>query len=312
VRFGLYLFDLPSNLESVHSWEAKLGHPVDLLSIYQAWGSRYRHFYARELRDIHYSGRTPLITWEPWDLPLSKKSPQDQPSFSLRRILAGDYDHYIRNWAHESKVLGLPYFLRPMHEMNGNWYPWCGTVNQNQPEDYVQAWRHLHDIFSESKANQVTWVWCPYAASYPDSSKNAISCYYPGDKYVDWIGLDGYNWGTSQAWSRWQTIDEIFSPAYETVSRLADKPILIAESASTETGGKKSEWIRSGLAKLNESFPKIDGFVWFNVRKECDWRIDSSMPALNAFRETLQYWTTEERWGTVGKPTRGALAGDFI
>lgn len=292
MRLGLYLFDLPSDLRGIGRWEQRLGHPIRLLSIYQAWGSKFRNFYTRELREIHQSGRTALITWEPWELPLPGQSPQDQPSFSLRSILAGYHDDYIAMWARASKALGIPYLLRPMHEMNGNWYPWCGTVNQNQPEEYVEAWRYLHRIFREVGATQVTWVWCPHASSYPDSPKNAILCYYPGDAYVDWVGLDGYNWGTSQEWSQWQSFSEIFASAYEIVTQLTNKPLLIAETASTEIGGSKSEWIKLALERLKESFPRIEGLVWFNVEKECDWRIDSSEGALGAFRETVQNWST--------------------
>jgi beta-mannanase len=293
VRLGLYLFDLPSRLESVGHWEKQLGHPVQLLSIYQAWGSKYRNFYAKELREIHKTARTALITWEPWALPLPGQS-QGQPLFALRSILAGDYDDYISSWARASKSLGVPYLLRPMHEMNGNWYPWCGTVNGNQPEEYVEAWKYLHGIFRAVGATQVAWVWCPYASSYPDSPKNTISCYYPGDAYVDWIALDGYNWGKTQPWSRWENFSEIFATGYNIVTRLTDKPVLIAETASTEIGGSKSEWIRSTLERLKESFPRIEGIVWFNVQKECDWRIDSSEGALRAFRETVQNWLTSQ------------------
>jgi len=291
MRLGLYLFDLPSGSGSVGLWEKQIEHPVQLLSIYQAWGSKYRNFYARELREIHKAGRTALITWEPWELPLPGKPPQDQPLFSLRSILAGAYDDYISNWARASRALEVPYLLRPMHEMNGNWYPWCGTVNQNKPEEYVEAWRYLHRIFREGGATQVVWVWCPYASSYPDSPKNAISFYYPGDAYVDWVALDGYNWGTSQTWSRWQNFSEIFASGYNIVTRLTDKPVLIAETASTEIGGSKPEWIRSALETLTVSFPRIEGVVWFNVQKECDWRIDSSQEALHAFRETARNWS---------------------
>lgn len=309
---GLYLFDLPSNLGSISHWEEQLPHPLQLLSIYQAWGSQYQNFYSRELLQIHKLGHSALITWEPWELPVPGKSPQDQPCFTLRRIIAGDYDPYIRRWAQASKSSPTPYLLRPMHEMNGNWYPWCGTVNQNQPEEYVEAWRHLHDIFREVGATQVGWVWCPYASSYPDSPKNAISCYYPGDAYVDWIGLDGYNWGTSQPWSRWQSFDEIFSPAYDIVTNLTDKPLLIAESASSESGGSKSEWIRSAFGELKDSFPRIEGFVWFNAKKECDWRIDSSAQAQQAFRKAVRSWSTEEQWRTVEEPKQRTLDGKCV
>jgi beta-mannanase len=295
VHLGLYLFELPSGLEAVDSWEEQLGHPVDLLSIYQAWRSPYRNLYTKELREIQRSGRTALVTWEPWELPVPGASPLHQPSFTLRNILAGHYDDYIKTWAQASKSLCIPYLLRPMHEMNGNWYPWCGTVNHNRPEEYVETWRYLHDIFRLAGATDVAWVWCPYAFSFPDSPENAISCYYPGDAYVDWIGLDGYNWGTSQPWSRWQSFVELFSAGYEIVTGLTDKPLLIAESASTEKGGSKAKWITSAFESLKDSFPRIEGLVWFNIQKECDWQIDSSDATVQAFREACKRWLKDNK-----------------
>ena len=294
MRLGLYLLELPDALSSVDLWQRNLRWPVELLSIYQAWQSPYCGFYSRELREINRTGRTAIITWEPWELPVLEKPPYDQVRFSLKRILAGDYDEYIWSWAQASKSLGLPYFLRPMHEMNGNWYPWCGTVNENQPEEYAQTWRYLHGIFQAAGATEVSWVWCPYAISFPGWHKNAISCYYPGDAYVDWIALDGYNWGDTQPWSRWQTFEDIFSSGYETVTRLTNKPMLIGETASAETGGNKSLWIRSAFEVLTQSFLRVEGLVWFNVNKECDWRINSSDGALLAFREGLQNCSKEK------------------
>jgi beta-mannanase len=294
MRLGLYLLDLPQASSSIDLWEDNLRWPVELLGIYQAWQSPYRGFYSQELREIHRTGRTPMITWEPWELPVPGKPPHDQAEFSLKRILAGDYDKYIWTWAKASKSLALPYLLRPMHEMNGNWYPWCGTVNGNQPGEYVEAWRYLHGMFQAAGATQVSWVWCPYIFSFPEWQKNTIPCYYPGDAYVDWIALDGYNWGDSQSWSRWQSFEELFSSGYEHVTRLTDKPLLIAEIASAETGGNKSLWIRSALEALTRSFPRVEGLVWFNIKKECDWRINSSTTALLAFREGLQNYSQEK------------------
>jgi beta-mannanase len=294
VHLGLYLLELPHALPSVDLWERNLKWPVEWLSIYQAWQSPYRDFYSHALSEINRTGRTAIVTWEPWALPVPGKAPHDQIRFSLKRILAGNYDEYIWNWAQTSKSVSLPYFLRPMHEMNGNWYPWCGTVNGNQPEEYVRAWRYLHGIFQAAGATQVSWVWCPYAVSFPRWDKNAISCYYPGDAYVDWVALDGYNWGNTQTWSRWQTFEETFSSGYEAITRLTDKPLLIAEVASAESGGDKSLWIRSAFEAWIQSFPRIEGLIWFNVNKECDWRINSSAGALLAFREGLQNCSMEK------------------
>ncbi|MGE5302607.1 MAG: glycoside hydrolase family 26 protein [Alphaproteobacteria bacterium] len=299
MRLGLYLPQLPQALSAIDLWESNLRWSVEWLSIYQAWQSPYSGFYSRELRAIHKTGRTALITWEPWELPVSGKPLQDQTKFSLKRILAGDYDDYIWTWAKASKSLALPYLLRPMHEMNGNWYPWCGTVNGNQPHEYVETWRYLHKIFQAAGATQVSWVWCPYAASFPQWHNNSILCYYPGDAYVDWIALDGYNWGYTQSGSRWQTFEELFSPGYENVTRLTDRPLLLAEIASAETGGNKSLWIRSAFEALIQSFDRVEGLVWFNTKKECDWRIDSSEDALLSFKEGLQS-CSERKTGRTG------------
>ena len=281
-------------MEGLDRWEAQLGRPIEFVSIYQAWESPYNKFYSNELCQIHRSGRTPLVTWEPWRLPALSKAAQDQPAFALRQILAGRYNKYIYDWARASKSLEMPYLLRPMHEMNGNWYPWSGTVNGNRPEEYVQTWRYLHDVFSDAGATQVAWVWCPYVFSFPASERNAISRYYPGDSYVDWLALDGYNWGDSQPWSSWKNFDEIFGSGYKTVTGLSDKPLLIAETASTEIGGSKSEWIESSFRTLRDAYPRVKVLVWFNVQKECDWQIDSSEAALVAFKQGISNYLQRE------------------
>ena len=84
-----------------------------------------------------------------------------QPAYRLSRIIDGDYDQYIKSWAEGIKALGFPIAIRFAHEMNGTWYPWCERTNGNRPGQYVRAWRHVHDIFSEVGATNVTWVWSP-------------------------------------------------------------------------------------------------------------------------------------------------------
>jgi beta-mannanase len=303
MRLGLYLLELPERLSNIDVWERTLEWPIEWVSIYQAWQSPYRDFYSRELGDIHKTGRTPIITWEPWQLPVAGRPPQDQVGFSLKRILSGEFDKYVWTWARASRALGVPYLLRPMHEMNGNWYPWCGTVNGNRPEEYVETWRYLHEIFKAAGASQVLWVWSPYAVSFPEWDNNSISCYYPGDTYVDWVALDGYNWGDSQPCSTWQTFEELFASGYEHVTRLTNKPLLIAEIASAESGGNKSLWIKSAFEVLTRSYPRVEGLVWFNIAKECDWRIDSSSATLLAFREGLHNCSDEvggDKFSEVG------------
>jgi beta-mannanase len=175
-----------------------------------------------------------------------------------------------------------------MHEMNGNWYPWGGPNNNSStsstdgPSKYIQAWRHIHDIFQSVGASNVVWVWSPNWESVPKDAYNAYSNYYPGDNYVDWVGIDGYNWGTTQTWSSWMNYSTIESAIYGSYS--ATKPIMTAETASCEQGGNKAQWIADTQAAAKSQFPDIRAFIWFNESKECDWRVNSSSTALGAYQ----------------------------
>jgi beta-mannanase len=146
----------------------------------------------------------------------------------------------------------------------------------------VAAWRHIHSIFVAEGATNVVWVWCPYARSKPRDAWNSWANYYPGDEYVDWVGIDGYNWGTTQTWSSWMAYPTIESAIYGTYSQ--SKPIMTAETASCEQGGNKAQWISDTQAAAKTQFPDIRAFIWFDESKECDWRVNSSQTALNAYQ----------------------------
>src|SRR5436305_951631 len=161
--------------------------------------------------------------------------------------------------------------------MNGDWFSWGIGVNGNTSADYVAVWRHVVDIFRQENATNVRWVWCPNVMDTPQSVFAAL---YPGDSYVDWVGLDGYNWGTSQPGDRykqWTKLSDIFGASYDALIALTTKPLMIAETASTELGGDKAAWITQGLlTDLPARFPAVRAVIWFDENKETDWRVNSS------------------------------------
>ncbi|WP_319803499.1 glycoside hydrolase family 26 protein [Planctomonas psychrotolerans] len=221
-----------------------------------------------------------LLTWEPWKW----GGGVDQPAFRSDRIAAGDYDAHISEWGTALAAWGKPVMLRYGHEMNGNWYPWADGVNDNTPGDYVAAYRHVHDLVEAAGATNVEWVWSP---NIPDWGFPTIDGLYPGDGYVDIVALDGYNWGTTATWSTWTAPDALFGEGLRQLRALApEKPILIAETASTDVGGSKVEWIRQLIDYLSAQ-PDVIGVVWFNQSKELDWRIESSGASTAAFRGAL-------------------------
>ena len=233
-----------------------------------------------ELDAAHSRGAMTLLTWEPW----SWGGGTEQPAYALDRVTAGDFDPYLRQWGAALASWGHPVMLRFGHEMNGNWYPWSEGVNGNSPGDYAAAWRHVHAVVAGTGAANITWVWNP---NVPYWGSTPLDGLYPGPGYVDAVALDGYNWGTSAAWSSWISPVDLFGPGLAELRRLAPgKQVLIAETSSAEQGGSKADW-NTGLISYLAAQPDVTAVVWFNFNKETDWRINSSASSATALAAAL-------------------------
>jgi beta-mannanase len=179
-----------------------------------------------------------------------------------------------------------------MHEMNGNWYPWSVDTNGNSARTFVAAWRHVHDLFTQAGATNVSWVWTINTFTGLHESARRIGAFYPGDAYVDWVSMTGFNWGTSNTWNTWQGVDEIFRDAYRALVRF-EKPIMISEIGTVTTGGDAARWTRRSLARLRDGYPRIKAIVWFDSRYpgDIDFRLRGDMAtALRTALDDSQYW----------------------
>jgi hypothetical protein len=280
--FGVTLPGAPTDLTALTALTTALAHPPSTVMWYSQWATS-PDFPAAGATAVAATGAVPEITWEPWDPSLGIA----QPAYTLASISSGTHDSYLKRWATQIHRYGKPLRLRFGHEMNGNWYPWAERVNTNSPGSYVAAWRHVHRVFANAGASNVTWVWSPNV-SYTGSTP--LAQLYPGDRTVDEVALDGYNWSTLLPWTTWQPFSSIFTPTRRQIAALTTRPLSIGETASTEIGGDKAEWI-SDLFDALAAEPQITGFTWFNWHKETDWRIDSSSSSLQAFRSGLQRMT---------------------
>jgi hypothetical protein len=234
-------------------------------------------FVVEHFEDVSRRGAIPMVTWSPQDYPKNGNTVK-QPDYALRTITAGNHDSYIRNYARNAAAWGKPMYLRFAHEMNGNWYPWSPGVNGNTSAQYVASWRHVHKIFEQEGATNVRWVWSPNIAL---SYTTPFAEVYPGDAYVDWVGIDGYNWGGSQ----WTSFADVFGPSYRTLARMTRKPIMIAETGSVESGGNKARWIRRALLNdVPQSFPRIKAVLWFSINYDRDWRVNTTPESLTAYK----------------------------
>lgn len=197
-------------------------------------------------------------------------------------VAAGTYDSYIRSWAQSAKSWGHPFFLRYSWEMNGSWFSWGVGNNGTTATDYVNMWRHVHDIFTSVGATNVSWVWCPNIDPYEKMAP--MSSVYPGDAYVDWTCLDGYN-GSSPS----SSFTTLFKSSYDRIQSIApSKPVIIGEVGATEAGGGKATWITNMLTTELPAMPNIKGLVWFDKYESgpggyTDWPIDSSASSIAAF-----------------------------
>ena len=212
-----------------------------------------------------------------------------EPDFQLADVINGTYDTYIREFAEAARNWGHPFFLRFDWEMNGNWFPWSEGVNGNNPGEFVAAWRHVHDIFTQVGATNATWVWCPY--SEVERSFAALAPLYPGNEYVDWTCMDGFNWGNNPTNPhRWRGFKEIFSSTYRKITKqiAPSKPMVLAEIASTGSGRAKANWIRNMFTELRTNFRRVRALIWFDqVDRGVEWPLETSPRAAHAFAKGI-------------------------
>jgi hypothetical protein len=312
IYFGAYLDgdhyglgDAPWIDQTIDTFERHAGKRLSILHWGQPWhwnsqagypgigDGFYQKFETANFDKIRQRGTIPMVNWNSWEL--SANGSPDQPAYQLGDILNGAHDAYIAQWARDAKAWGKPFFLRFNHEMNGNWYPWSEQTNGNQPGQYAQAWRHVHDIFEREGATNVTWVWSvntEYAANPYSSNLEGL---YPGSNYVDWVAIDAYNWGTNPAKpDEWKTFAAVVRQTYDHLLQVAPgKPVMLSEVATTEYGGSKAGWIRDALEEqIPLNFPQIRAVVWFNKNAyegsgAMDWVIESSDPTQQAFQDGI-------------------------
>ena len=195
-----------------------------------------------------------------------------------RVVNNGSSDRMIASVATKLAGMRRPVMLRWGWEMNGDWFGWDGMHNGRNPAGYVAAWRRLRRIFDRHGARNVAWVWSPNWRSTPNAEWNQMRHYYPGDAYVDWVGVDGYNFAG-------ESPQELFAGVCATYGRR--KPIVIAETAAVGNATVRARWIKQ-LADFVHVTPSIGAVVWFDTDTQPgtshNFRPDTDARTLAAYR----------------------------
>ncbi|MES2990288.1 MAG: glycosyl hydrolase [Pseudomonadota bacterium] len=303
-------------LKAMEAWQGKR-HAV--VNLFTDWCNRTKtmdNLFKQQLPAIWANGNVPMITWEPF-LCTASATPADL----LARIGRGEYDTYLKAWAERLRLYvagpdGLPLsgddrrvYLRFAHEMNGNWYPWSIGLNGNTGAHYQEAWRRTRAIFVAKGLDQrsVQWVW---AVNNVDSPNARAEEAYPGDAQVDWVAIDGYNWGASQSWSSWQSPQQVFDPMAQRLRAMTTRPLALTETAATTvtTGGVnvglKSQWITDLMNYTTAT--KVRMLVWFNEDKETDWAI------FGGSNGTETYRAGRTSYKAYGSYRQGVQSGAFV
>lgn len=209
--------------------------------------------------------------------------------YSLAKIIGGVYDDELRAYAQSAAASRIPLMLEFGTEANGDWFPWSGRCNGG-PAVFRQAWRHVVRLFRDEGATNVTWV-----LHLDAGEPSTIAAYYPGARWVDWVGLSAY--GAQEPGDPWTSFRSVFAPAYAALARAAPgKPIALLEfGVVAERRHDKAAWIRAAFADLASGrYPRLAAVSYWNS----NWtngggvgpslmRIDTSPAVLRAYRSAV-------------------------
>ena len=263
---GVYEHGPPGSYQPVTDFTQAAELQPNLIGYYGGWGEPFKTSFAQT------ASRHGAITILQWDPTLA----------SVAEIAAGGYDGYLRSFAASVREFGRPVVIGFGHEMNAYWYSW--GYGHLPAATFVAAWRHIVTLFRAQHADNVTWLWTIQA---DEAGTGPIASWWPGAKYVTWVGIDGYYYSPSE------TFFSIFGKTIAQVRALTGLPVLLSEVAVGPEAGQpqKIPDLFDGMRRFGTL-----GLVWFDIAQHNglyhqDWRIEDSRAAETAFRHAASALT---------------------
>jgi mannan endo-1,4-beta-mannosidase len=280
--WGLFHPEAPDSFEVLASLEKTIQHRFDFLVRYQSLDTGLPK---EALNNAWRNGRLVELTLQTMHYGMDN-------SGITYQILNGEYDDYFHQYARDLKAFGHPVLFRLNNEMNGDWVVYSSWHSSKDTDLYKAVWKYIYGIFKQHGVDNVLWVWNPNHASLPGFAWNHELMYYPGDEYVDIVGLTAYNTGTYYPGETWRSFSELYDPLYERYTAWFDKPLMITEFASSSIGGDKARWISDMFEQLHR-YPRLRAAIWWSHvdydgdRESRIYRLDENPRVLEQFSEGL-------------------------
>jgi Glycosyl hydrolase family 26 len=260
---GVFERASPGSYKSIVRFSRTMGVQPNLALYYSAWFEQFQLSFARA---AYSHGAVPIVQLNP-------------DNVSVRSIAKGKFDSYLRSYADQVRSYAHPVVIGFAHEPNGPWFRWGWT--HLPPKIWIAAWRHIVNIFRGVGADNVTWMW---TVNRDGDGTGPLRDYWPGRKYVTWIGIDGYYTVPSDEFPN------IFGPTIADIRRFSHRPVLVAETAAGQLAGQAAK-IPNLFAGAKASH--VLGFVWFDTAQSDppyhqDWRLEGHPASVEAFRQELR------------------------
>jgi len=300
IKWGIfYPNSLTKDFSRIEQMEKELGHsfPITLHYIYLGSG-----FPRKGMEEAYKRGKIVELTMQVmWNVTPGNSDPEKKNvNFD---VIDGLYDEHLRSFAREAKAFGHPFIFRLNNEMNSTWVRYSGIALLCDPDVFIRVWRHIYDIFQEEGVRNAIWVFNPNDVDFPPLNWNSHISYYPGNRYVQMIGLTGYNTGTyykELTQENWRSFTQIYDPLNEKYSEVYGSfPWMITEFACSSIGGDKEQWIRDMFDNIHK-YRNIKAALWWSyvdydyskgkenaVAARRYW-LDEKPEYLKAFREGLE------------------------
>lgn len=283
LKFGIFEPTAPYDFSYLKQLQTKLDYDFPVIVRYQHMDEK---FPKNEMLTARLNNKVVELTMQ------TTKEQGSQEDITYK-ILNGEYDQYFITYANDLKSINYPVLFRLNNEMNGDWCKYSAYHYGKDADLYVELYRYIYDLFKANGVDNAIFVWNPNERSFPNFAWNHYMSYYPGDEYVDVVGLTGYNTGNYYKGESWRSFERIYDEIYYEYANRFSQPLMITEFGSSSHGGDKPAWIQDMFTKIHK-YDRIKLAVWWSG---VDWdtkgnpariyKIDESASVIEAVKNGL-------------------------